>query len=1434
MAKYNYIDHLNSIVNDIIQEEQLVPAKKYLNYTLKSDSVSESADSESESADSANTKSDTDPDSANTDSDSADTNSDSANTESDTNSESDDIDINNIPSDDIVKIMKINYSYPEQSDQHFQKKIYNKREFYYHKIPPRNVLSDYQDIKKFRDMACGGNFRLRSQQSLLANFLNPDTPFRGVLIYHGVGTGKCVHQDTVIDVFNYPTMKDIWSKIPILCIWSDIHNSNPNIVTTDEEGGEWIDLKLTSFNNKYNVKAYNDQTGIMEIKPISKLYREKFTGFLRQIKLANNNKIICSVNHMFFSGFNGWTNILEINDYIAINSDLNFNYCECLLDSTKICSHCRVNDNLNIKFESIISIEEFYYDGYIYDLEIDTVHSYVANNIITHNTCSAVAIAENFKDQVKKYGTKIHILVSGPLIKENWRDEIIKCTKETYLKDITLNAGYIDEQEKAKQVKQAKVLAQQYYKIMSYRSFYKKVLGQKISDKKFDENKVKKTYRKNAEGEFERDIAIDKIDSLNNTLLIIDEAHNITDNEYGNAVKKIIDNSKNLKVVLLTATPMINFADEIIQLLNYIRPIDDQIYRDQVFTSDKSHIMAFKPGGRTYLQNMASGYVSHFRGLNPLTFAEGIDMGNVPDELLFTKLFRCPMLEFQTNTYVNILGTQDDSLDRRSQAVSNFCFPGLSTDKKDIIGYFGKEGMNNVRSQLKSNKQLLQKLINDKFFDGKLDLNEVIKESDKNKSITGLILKKENIRHFSIKFYNALVNLEELVQGKNGAGTAFIYFNLVKVGIDLFTEVLQMNGYIEYNEDGNYNINDNVIDAITGLTYREYKDKGIKNQFFPSTYITMTGKNEEAIDQMPEAKKKILDSVYNNISNKDGRHIKLVLGSKVMNEGITLENVAEVHIMDVYYNLGKVHQVIGRALRECKHYKITNDDNPFPKVRIYRYVVSLKESTELTTEEQMYQKAEQKYLLIKDSERALKEVAFDCPINYHGNIFPEEIENYHDCVSADELVKMTPEQRAKAKICPSQCDFKKCTFKCFDSKLNLKYYDGNKGIYRKITKEKLDYSTFTNVLARNEINFAKDKIKELYRFRYVYTLSECVNKIRKSYTGEKRDLFEDFFVFKALDELIPVSENDFNNYADTIYDKFNVPGYLIYRNKFYIFQPFEQNEDVPMYYRSTYHSDLFNDLSLYTYLKSTDILNLINSESDNIEIDVSADAKKTIKRNIYNFKDVIEYYDSKPEYDFVGIIDKASLRKRAIDEDIPDTFKLRTRREKILKKKRGTGIPSLTGAVCETSKKKNELIDIAKYLGIKIDKQMETDSNDSRIGICQLIRNRLLYLEKYSTNKDKNKFTYLIIPNNHPVYPFPLNLEDRIDFIIRQLENKIPFKLETNIDKLSNGTFEGVKDKSLPKYNLKLVQNKDLAKYENFIKSLGFTLEGKNWSISLE
>ena len=1146
----------------------------------------------------------------------------------------------------LVNMMKINFSYPDSEDQDFQYQIYKKREYYYDKVPETQAINDYQDIKTYRDRECGGEkFQLQTQQSLLSNFINPDTPYRGLLVFHGVGTGK---------------------------------------------------------------------------------------------------------------------------------------------------------------------------------------------------TCSAFAIAENFKDMVKKYNTKIHILVTGPLIREQWKNELVEtCAKETYLKDYNQTIGYLDEVERIKAVKQAKAQAMQFYKIMSFRSFQKKVLGQKIIEKKQSDVKVKfkKSYRKTAEGEIEREVAIDKIDSLNNTLLIIDEAHNLTGNEYGDAVKKIILNSKNLRVLLLTATPMKNLGDDIIELINLLRPEVSQIERDKVFTGS-GHTMEFKPGGKEYLRIMVNGYVSHFRGANPLTFADGVEQGEVPPGLNFTKVTRSYMDEFQLRTYTNILELTDDTLDRRSQSVANFVFPGLSTDKNTLEGFSGEEGINNVRNQLKSNKQLLLTKINQYFFDGKYpNQNELLIDNEKKKTLGGKIFKLEYLKNFSVKFFNCLNNINDLVTGKKGSGTVFVYSNLVKVGIELFKEVLLQNGYLEFLEGNNYNIQDDTIDSLTGKTYKEFREQNINVQLFhPATFITFTGKTDDTQEDMPEAKINVLKNFFNNINNKDGKYIKLVLGSRVMNEGITLYNIKEVHLLDVYYNFGRVHQVIGRAIRRCVHYKITNDQNPFPKVNIYKYVVSLpanstagRNAGSLSAEEELYQKAEYKYILVKNIERVIKEAAIDCPLNYHGNIFPEEVEKYKNCLDPLEYGKLTYEAKENVVLCPAACDFQKCDYKCYDKKLNDKFFDNENNNYKKISRKDLDYTTFTTILKRNEVNYVKDKIKDLFKFKYVYILSELEEKVKLSYIGEKADLFDEYFVHQALHELIPIDENDFNNFQDTIYDKYNKPGYLIYRNKYYIFQPFDQNEDVPMYYRSNYQSELYNDLTIYNYMKNSEIFKKADKMVD--IHDKTKDNLGQTKIITYDFSNM-DYYNSKEEFIYVGIIDKGSSRIKSIVEDKDDVFKLRPNRGKILKKKRGTGIPSLKGAVCNTSKDKDLLIKIAKKIGID---NIDNYIDDTRFSICQLIRDRLLFLEKFSTKKDNNKYVYMIIPFNHPKYQFPLNLEDRIEYIIEQLQAKISISLSYKSENIKNGIFEDVRNKNFAKYNLQLTnKTEDLLEYSELLKKIGFNHENNKWIIIIE
>ena len=1034
-------------------------------------------------------------------------------------------------------------------------------------------------------------------------------------------------------------------------------------------------------------------------------------------------------------------------------------------------------------------------------------------------TMTAIRVAEQFKDQVKKYNTKIYVLVPGPNTRENFKKELLTTTGETYLKNKeALNQMTKNDIEKEK--KNAIYSALQYYKILSYKTFYKKVLGEKIVEKKIvGDSKIKSSYRKNTEGEYEREIVVDRINNMNNAILIVDEAHNISGNEYGEALKKIIKNSENLRVILLTATPMINLADEIVDLLNFIRPLNDQIQRDKIFTSEKNYAMKIKPGGLEYLKNKAVGYISFYRGSIPFTFAKRVEKGVIPNGMLFTPVIKCFMEPFQYKTYLETTTNVDDTLDRASSAASNFVFPGLSEDKNKLVGYYSTEGMKTVISQIKTDgdklRLLIKKLINDAS-DNKIsdaEKENIIFENEKN-NITGLILNLKYIKLFSVKFYNILTRLNKLVIDKKGPATAFVYSNLVKAGgMELFAETLLQNGYLEYQDDTrNYDIKDETIDYKTGLTYSEFKKKKLSD-FRPATFILVTGGSDDAGEDIPEIKQKIIQEVFNSPNNTDGKMIKFVLGSRVMNEGVTLKNVKEVHIIDVFFNIPKAEQVIGRAIRMCVHEDVINDDYKYPQVNVYRYVVALsnKNKNDLSTDELLYQKAEIKYLTVKEVERALKEVSIDCPLLLHANMFPEELKEYSNCVYP------TLENVASGKqICPALCDFKKCNLKCDSHKLNEAYWDAKKNSYKKLDKNEINYNTFNDDLAKYEISLIKNRIKDLYRFKHVYMYDEIIVEIKKSFIQHQAELFEDYFLDQALEDMMPKTENDFNNYKDTIYDKYNRGGYLIQRGKYFIFQPFNENEDAPMYYRQHMEIEQNNQVSLNNYVKQK-----FKTQYKKNDLEQKEDLSNNIEG--YNFDDTFDYYDERKEYFIVGIIDKNLNKLASTDLDL---FKIRPKRAKILDKKRGTGIPTFKGAVCSTSKDKEYLMKLVKKMP-NTEKEVMRINKLTRELICLEIKEKLLYLEKYSTTKDDNKMTYIMIPINHPIYKFPYNLEDRIKYYIK------------NINKLAGKSIDILVKKQKDKkdnfmYEMSFLNDKNIKEITNEIQKLGFVLKDNKWICILD
>ena len=106
--------------------------------------------------------------------------------------------------------------------------------------------------------------------------------------------------------------------------------------------------------------------------------------------------------------------------------------------------------------------------------------------------------------------------------------------------------------------------------------------------------------------------------------------------------------------------------------------------------------------------------------------------------------------------------------------------------------------------------------------------------------------------------------------------------------------------------------------------------------------------------------------------------VKAILISQAGSEGLDFKFIRQVHIMEPWYNLSRIEQIIGRAVRNCSH-----KDLPFEKrnVEIFLHGTILKNEDEEAADIYIYRLAEHKALQIGQVNRVLKEVSVDCLLN---------------------------------------------------------------------------------------------------------------------------------------------------------------------------------------------------------------------------------------------------------------------------------------------------------------------------------------------------------------------------------------------------------------------------------------------------------------------
>ena len=765
-------------------------------------------------------------------------------------------------------------------------------------------------------------------------------------------------------------------------------------------------------------------------------------------------------------------------------------------------------------------------------------------------SCSAVSIAENFKD-IYGHKDKRSIILASQNIQYGWQKTIFdpskdddQCTGDTYDLDGDTKGSIRAPEKKAKKK------IKQFYELHGYMAFA---------------GTVKKYIEQGLQGitdpkeKHERTIELIR-EKYSNRVLIIDEVHNIRTNENqpdtqkGKTRKKeirktikyielVIKHSQNLKLILLTANPMFNNAQEIVWILNMLLMNDGRqmISEDDIFDRDSP----FHPPFADILRDKFRGYVSYLRGENPVSFpiriypqnkkhplmiglnkarahdlehadsrhesltaVPTIDlfMNEIPEQqrLSFLQLYPSAMLKdgHQETLYQEAIKKHHGAASIQIQdetkllQMANIIYPGTS----DIRDCYGETGLENCFDVVRRSKSISYRY----------------KSSILNDETIGPFLHVSRIEQYSTKI-KAILDAIEISEG-----IVFIYSNWIGSGVLPLILALEQNGYQKY-------------DGKKMLDTRDAKVKSMIHSQSQGKFMVISG-SEIMTPNLEEEMK-----VVTHPDNKDGSKIKIIIGSTVASEGLDFKCVRSIHVLEPWHNINKLEQVIGRGIRNCSHKYFDESEADKRNITIYLHNVMTSDPNIETIDAYLYRYAEQKSAQIGNIETILKQSAIDRYLFRHANYLSEK---------DVETVMVDPAAKDHKKFRYSPHDRAFTRTSSFSE--NVDYMKDATGKPDRPKDKNKD--TFHIQYSEALIEVYKKRIFNLFKEETVLTLDYLIERLR-----EYEIVYEDFLYY-ALNEMI------IEKYP--MYNKNDDRGYLVHMNDLFIFQPyFNEDKFLPLYYR---------------------------------------------------------------------------------------------------------------------------------------------------------------------------------------------------------------------------------------------------------------------------
>ena len=219
-------------------------------------------------------------------------------------------------------------------------------------------------------------------------------------------------------------------------------------------------------------------------------------------------------------------------------------------------------------------------------------------------------------------------------------------------------------------------------------------------------------------------------------------------------------------------------------------------------------------------------------------------------------------------------------------------------------------------------------------------------------------LTPQGLEELSPKFLTILNNIQTL----DGLHLIYSQFRTLE-GIGILKLILETNGFAQLKisrrkHGGSWHLNMSEADKkkpkfILYTGTEDAEEKEIMRNIFNSTWKNIT-----------KTLRKELKAVSGN--NFHGEIAKVFMITAAGAEGISLKNVRYVHITEPYWHPVRLEQVIGRARRICSHQDLPPDER---KIEVYIYLMKF-------SEQQINENILDNELQIKDVSREDRETPF--------------------------------------------------------------------------------------------------------------------------------------------------------------------------------------------------------------------------------------------------------------------------------------------------------------------------------------------------------------------------------------------------------------------------------------------------------------------------